>query len=144
MKGPRVRWIRRTVRGSEAGVHFVEHLLGALHGVGPVSLLRFGIGHQRKINRIRKCSGADATGTGERGGGNGVSRIENLLWTRAWASAPTTRHRPRRSSGTGPRCRCRRGRREPTGDACGRSHRTSPVAGPTHKTRRQYNCLYEN
>ena len=62
------------MRGPEAGVHFVEHLLGALHGVGPVPLLRFGIGHQRKINRIRKSSSADATG--ERGGGNGVSRIK--------------------------------------------------------------------
>ena len=69
--------MRRTVRGSEAGVHFVEHLLGALHGVGPVPLLRFGIGHQRKINRVWEGSGADAMG--ERGRGNGVSRIKNLL-----------------------------------------------------------------
>ena len=63
------------MRGPEAGVHFVEHLLGALHGVGPVPLLRFGIGHQRKINRIRKSSGADA----ERGGETGSVGLKPTL-----------------------------------------------------------------
>ena len=46
------------MRRLESVVHFVEHLLRALHGVGPVLLLRFGIDHQREVHRIRERAGS--------------------------------------------------------------------------------------